>query len=168
MKYSLKLRGFLGWLSFSAGVLALDQFSKRVVVQSLELGGEIVVAPFFSWVRWHNPGAAFSMFADAGGWQRWIFVGLAVGFGVFLVFELWRLRRGEALQSLVYALILGGALGNMIDRATQGYVVDFILVYYQNYRFPAFNVADSAIFLGAVLWCWLLFNEYRLAKASRT
>jgi len=167
LSYAAKLRVFIGWLSLSAGVLALDQFSKRVVVQTLEHGGEIAVTPFFSWVRWHNPGAAFSMFADAGGWQRWVFVALAIGFGAFLVFELWRARRGELLQSLVYALILGGALGNMIDRATQGYVVDFIFVYYQNFRFPAFNVADSAIFVGAVLWCWLLFIEYRSTKASR-
>lgn len=151
----------LRWLGLSGVVIALDQYSKRLVLEHLPLGAEIDVLPFFSWVYWRNYGAAFSFLNDAGGWQRWGFVALAIGFSVFLVVELRRLRRIDIAQALAFALILGGALGNMIDRAALGFVVDFLKFHWGENYFPAFNVADSAIFLGAVAWFALIFREMR-------
>ena len=154
------------WLALAALVVGLDQASKWVVVTNFQYGDERVVWSFFSWVRWHNTGAAFSFLNDAGGWQKWFFVVLASGFSLYLVWELSRLRVTEKIQALVYALILGGALGNLADRLQHGYVVDFILLHYHQHIFPAFNLADSAIFLGAVIWLGLLFREYRAEKAT--
>ena len=151
----------LRWFGLSGVIVALDQYSKKVVVDHLPFGGEIEVLPFFSWVYWRNYGAAFSFLDDAGGWQRWGFVALAVGFGVFLLVELRRLRRTEVAQALAFALILGGAFGNMIDRAVLGFVIDFLKFHWGSAYFPAFNVADSAIFLGAVLWFTLIWREMR-------
>jgi signal peptidase II len=154
------------WLGLAAVLVVLDQLVKLVVVRSLELGERIPVLPFFSWVRWHNTGAAFSMLNDLGGWQRWLFVALALGFSGFLLYELRRLAEGERLQAFVYALILGGALGNMIDRLRTGYVVDYVLVHYQEWYFPAFNLADSALSVGAVLWILLLLREGKRERAA--
>lgn len=148
-----------GWLALAAVVVALDQWSKLTVVEHLAYGDEVIALPFFSWVHWRNPGAAFSFLDDAGGWQRWFFVVLAVGFCSFLLYELRRLRRDQTLQALAFALILGGALGNMIDRALLGYVIDFLKFHWGERYFPAFNLADSAIFLGAVLWFTLIWRE---------
>ena len=156
----------MGWLGLSAAIIALDQFTKKLVVDNLIYGEEQRVLPFFSWVRWHNEGAAFSFLDDAGGWQRWAFVALALGFGGYLLYELRRLNRREVAQALAFALILGGAFGNMIDRATLGYVVDFVKFFWGEYYFPAFNVADSSIFLGAVLWFWLIWRELRQDSAT--
>ena len=142
----------LGWLGLATLIVGLDQFSKYLIVSYLELAERVPVTGFFSWVHWRNEGAAFSFLNDAGGWQRWIFVLLAIGFSIFLIFEMKRLQRNQVLQALAFALILGGALGNMIDRALLGYVTDFLYFYWGNWSFPAFNVADSAIFVGAVLW----------------
>jgi len=154
------------WLSIAAGVVLLDQLTKLMVVSQLAYQERISVLPFFSWVRWHNEGAAFSFLADAGGWQRWFFVVLAVGFSAFVVYELRRLPAGERAMGWVYALILGGALGNLVDRLNYGHVVDFILFHYQVYYFPAFNVADSALFCGAALWIMLMIMEYRRGAPS--
>ena len=154
------------WLGFAAVVLALDQLSKWLVVRSFQYGEELPVWSFFSWVRWHNTGAAFSFLNDAGGWQRWMFAALAIGFSIYLIWELSRLRAAEKAQALVYSLILGGALGNMLDRLLHGHVIDFILFHYQGRIFPAFNLADSAIFLGAVIWFVLLWREYRAERAA--
>lgn len=151
----------LGWLSLAAIIVALDQYSKKVVTDNLAYRAEVEVLPFFSWVHWQNPGAAFSFLDDAGGWQRWAFVVLALGFSAFLLLELRRLRRSDTIQALAFALILGGALGNMIDRALLGYVVDFLKFHWGTSYFPAFNVADSAIFLGAVLWFTQIWREMR-------
>ncbi|MEZ5558237.1 MAG: signal peptidase II [Pseudomonadales bacterium] len=148
------------WLGVAALVVAADQLSKWFVAQTLRLGEEVVVLPFFSWVRWHNPGAAFSMLSDAGGWQRWFFVVLAVSFVGFIIYELRRLPERQQALGWVYALIIGGAVGNLIDRVLHGYVVDFVLVHWQQHYFPAFNVADSALSIGAALWIWLLLSEY--------
>lgn len=147
------------WLSISVVVIVLDQWSKYLVVGVMSLGEHIPVFSYFSWVRWHNDGAAFSLLAGSGGWARWFFVGLAVGFVGFLIFELRRLGRTGSALHLVYALIIGGALGNMIDRLLQGYVVDFLLFHYQEYYFPAFNVADAALSVGAGIWAVLLISE---------
>ena len=111
-------------------------------------------------MRWHNDGAAFSILAGSGGWQRWFFVSLAAAFTVFIIYELRKLPVGDRLMGLVYGLILGGALGNGIDRLLHGYVVDFIRFHYERWGFPAFNVADIALFIGASLWIFLLFMEF--------
>ncbi len=155
------------WLALAALVTVLDQLSKKLIVEHLEYGEKIVVSAFFSWVHWRNEGAAFSFLDDAGGWQRWFFVTLAVGFCSFLIYELLRLPRTDKLQAFAFALILGGALGNLIDRAMLGYVIDFLRFYWADWYFPAFNLADSAIFLGAVLWFTLIWREGRQAAVSK-
>ena len=127
------------WLVISAVVIALDQLSKWYVTVTLAHGERVAVLPVFSWVRWHNDGAAFSFLSGSGGWQRWFFVALALAFTVFILYELRRLAVTDRLMGVVYGLILGGALGNMIDRLHAGHVVDFILVHYGDWYFPAFN-----------------------------
>ncbi len=140
------------WLALALLLFGLDQLSKYWVVTQLAYQERIEVLPFFSWVRWHNDGAAFSFLSGAGGWQRWFFVALAVGFSAYLIYELARLPKNEKVMGWVFSLILGGALGNLTDRLLNGYVVDFILVHYEQYYFPAFNLADSSLFCGAALW----------------
>ena len=149
----------LRWFSISFLVVVLDQWTKGIAVDAMSLGDRIPVFPYFSWVRWHNEGAAFSFLANAGGWQRWFFVVLAVFFVAFLVNELRNLKERFSTLHLVYTLIIGGALGNTIDRLVNGYVVDFILVHYDEYYFPAFNLADSALTLGALMWAVILVRE---------
>lgn len=148
------------WLGISALVVALDQLTKWYVTTTLALGERVEVLPIFSWVRWHNDGAAFSILAGSGGWQRWFFVLLAVAFTLFILYELRKLPTGDRLMGLVYGLILGGALGNGIDRLLHGYVVDFLRFHYDRWGFPAFNVADIALFCGATLWIGLLAMEF--------
>ena len=154
------------WLGLSVIVSVLDQLTKWWVVTELAYQDRIQVLPFFAWVRWHNEGAAFSFLSSAGGWQRWFFVCLAIGFAGFIVYELSRLPKEEKVMGWVFGLILGGALGNLIDRLNHGYVVDFILVHYERNYFPAFNIADSALFCGAVLWIIYMFVEYRQQKSK--
>tara|TARA_B110000483_G_scaffold178915_1_gene211589 strand:+ start:547 stop:1077 length:531 start_codon:yes stop_codon:yes gene_type:complete len=149
------------WLGLGFLVLLLDRLTKYVVVSELAYGDRIQILPFFAWVRWHNSGAAFSFLADAGGWQRWFFIVLGIGFCIYILWEMSRLRPSEKMLACVYALILGGALGNLWGRMANGYVVDFILVHYQEHIFPAFNVADSALFCGVALWMILIFREHR-------
>ena len=120
------------WLSVAGVVIVADQLSKWVVTQNLHLGERIDVLPIFSWVRWHNDGAAFSILSGGGGWQLWFFVALAIGFAGFIIYELRRLPVGHWVMGLAYGLIMGGALGNMIDRVSAGYVVDFVLVHYHD------------------------------------
>ncbi len=153
------------WYWVAGGAITLDQFSKWLVSGTLNLGERIELLPFFSWVLWHNDGAAFSLMADLGGWQRWFFVGLAAAFAGFIVYELRRLPVADWAQGLAYGLILGGALGNMIDRLLNGYVVDFVLLHWRHYYFPAFNVADAALSCGAVLWIGCMIRD---ARAERT
>lgn len=155
------------WLLIGAGVATLDQLIKGWVSRVLELGEQVPVLPVLSWVRWHNEGAAFSILSDAAGWQRWFFVVLAVCFISFIVYELRRLPQQQRLMGWVYALIAGGALGNLIDRAVHGYVVDFVLLHWGAYYFPAFNIADAALSIGAVLWIGLIFAEYRRDRQDR-
>lgn len=160
--------GWARWLGLSAGVVVADQLSKWWVVSVLEPGERIAVLPIFSWVRWHNEGAAFSMLNDAGGWQRWFLVSLAIAFTVFIIIELRQLHVRDRYMGVVYGLVLGGALGNMIDRLHQGYVVDFVLVHYQQWYFPAFNVADSALSVGATLWILALVVGYLRERRAAT
>jgi signal peptidase II len=149
------------WLGFAVLVVTLDRVAKYIVVQVLALGERIPVWPFFSWIHLQNEGAAFSFLSGAGGWQRWLFVAIAIGFSIYLIYEMLRLPVDKKLQGWAFALILGGAWGNLIDRILSGRVVDFVLVHYQHYYFPAFNVADSAIFLGAVAWIALMIRDSR-------
>ncbi len=154
------------WLGLSGLVVLLDQLTKYYVVSALAYDERIQVLPFFAWVRWHNEGAAFSFLAGAGGWQRYFFICLAIGFSAFIIYELKRLPKEDRLMGCVFGLILGGAIGNLIDRLTHGYVVDFILVHYNQYNFPAFNIADSALFCGAALWILLMIHEHRQGKTT--
>ena len=154
------------WFSIAGVVVALDQVTKWVVTSQLDYGDRVSVLPIFSWVRWHNDGAAFSMLAGGGGWQRWFFIALAIGFTVFIVTELRKLQPRQWLMGVGYSLIMGGALGNMFDRARLEYVVDFVLLHYRSYYFPAFNVADAALTVGAVLWLYAMWQDARWEKAN--
>ncbi len=156
----------LKWLGLGGFVLGSDQLTKWWVQNTLMLGERIEIFPWFSWVRWHNEGAAFSFLNSAGGWQRWFFVVLAIVFVGFILLELWRMPVRDRWMGWAYGLILGGALGNFVDRLMDGYVVDFVLVHYAEYYFPAFNVADSALFMGAVLWIWRMLTESRQKKRA--
>jgi signal peptidase II len=139
------------WLIVSAMVIALDQWTKRLIETHLEPFESRAVLPVFDLVRTYNRGVAFSMFNDSSGWQRWAFSALALGVSVALVTWLARLERRAQLQAAALALILAGALGNLLDRLRLGMVVDFLNVHWHEHYFPAFNVADSAITVGAGL-----------------
>lgn len=135
------------WLWLAAAVVVADLATKAWVVAVFREGQELPVTSFFSLVLAYNTGAAFSFLAGAGGWQRWFFTAIAVAASVLLV---WMLRRGGSrLLCLGLALILGGALGNLWDRVTLGRVTDFLLFHYAGWSWPAFNIADSAITVGA-------------------
>ena len=140
----------LHWLWLSALVLTLDLWTKSLADSQLSLYQRIEVLPFFNITLAYNSGAAFSFLADAGGWQRWFFTAIAVVASVVIIGWLLKLK-GERLVALGLALILGGALGNLWDRVTLGHVVDFLDFHWAGYHFPAFNLADSAITLGAIL-----------------
>ncbi|WP_343597762.1 signal peptidase II [Acinetobacter sp.] len=149
------------WLGLSVLAIVLDQWTKHIASTHLNYAEPLHVLPFLNWTLLHNYGAAFSFLSDAGGWQQYLFMGLAGA--VSLVFVFWLMKMPKTIKVLpaAIALILGGALGNLIDRVTLGYVVDFVHVYYQNHNFPAFNVADSAITLGTIL---LLIDTFFLEK----
>lgn len=138
------------WLWLSLVVLAADQATKWVVTREFELFESVAVNPYLDITLLHNTGAAFSFLAGAGGWQRWLFIGLGVVVSIVILFWLRRLpARGQSWLAIGLSLVVGGALGNVIDRVHYGYVIDFIHVHYQDAYFPAFNVADSAITVGA-------------------
>jgi signal peptidase II len=142
----------LPWLAVSVLVIALDQFTKHIALTALEYLQRVAVIPgFLNWTLAFNTGAAFSFLHDAGGWQRWLFAVLAIMVSAVLVVWLARTPRGDWRNAAPLALIIGGALGNLIDRLRLGQVTDFIEVYYRDWSWPAFNVADSAICVGAVL-----------------
>ncbi|MDR1994444.1 MAG: signal peptidase II [Azonexus sp.] len=138
------------WYGLAGLVIVLDQLSKWVVLNSLDYGQSITVTPFWNWVLTFNPGAAFSFLADQPGWQRWFFTILALAVSAWIAVVL-RQHPQHKLASLALALILGGALGNVIDRLRFGAVVDFVQWHAAGYYWPAFNVADAAITVGAVL-----------------
>ena len=144
--------GASNWLWLSLGIIILDRWVKLLIVDNFQLYQSVTVLPVLDITRLHNTGAAFSFLANASGWQRWFFIGLGVVVsGVILVWLRRLPERGQQLLASGLALILGGALGNVIDRVQWGYVVDFIHVHYERWYFPAFNVADSAITVGAGL-----------------
>ena len=147
------------WLWISLIVVALDVLTKQAILATFKPGEEKVILPFFSLVLAFNPGAAFSFLADADGWQRWFFSAIAIVASVVIV---WLLRRGGShWYCVALALILGGALGNVWDRLTTGLVVDFLLFHWRGWAYPAFNVADSAITIGAVL---LIADSFRARR----
>jgi signal peptidase II len=141
----------LKWLWVSAITLLLDQASKLAIDGSMRLFESIPLIPFFNLTYVHNTGAAFSLLSEAGGWQRWLFAGLAVVMSSVIGVWLYRLKNHETLMAVALSLVLGGAVGNLIDRIAYGYVIDFLDVYYRNWHWPAFNIADSAICVGVGL-----------------
>lgn len=148
----------LKWLWLSIVVIALDQITKALASAHLVLHEPVPVLPLFNLTLMHNSGAAFSFLAQAGGWQRWFFVAVAVAVSVALTWWLRQLQRNQLWLAVALALVLGGALGNVWDRITLGYVVDFVDIYYGAWHWPAFNIADSAISVGAIM---LLVDAFR-------
>ena len=151
------------WLGWAAIVLIVDQFTKTLILGYYRLGDHTPVTSFFNVVRAHNTGAAFSFLADHSGWQRWFFTAIGIAAAGFIVWML-KSHPGQKLFSFALASILGGAIGNVIDRMLHGYVVDFLDFYWGNWHFPAFNVADSAITLGAIC---LVLDEIRRVRRGR-
>ena len=155
MKLGFKTPFDLGathWLWLTLLIVVADQWTKRLVTDHLEEFEAVVLLPVLDFMRLHNEGAAFSMLSDASGWQRWFFSVLAIGVSVGILIWLQRLpARGKSLLAAGLCLVMGGAIGNVIDRIRLGHVIDFIRVHYAEWYFPAFNVADSAITLGAGL-----------------
>ena len=152
----------LPWLGLALILLIADQFTKVLILGYYQLGDSSLVTGFFNIVRVHNSGAAFSFLASASGWQRWFFTTVGVGAAVFIIYML-RSHPGQKLFSFALACILGGAIGNVIDRLLHGYVVDFLDFHYAGMHFPAFNIADSAISVGAA--CLILDELLRVRRA---
>jgi signal peptidase II len=141
--------GASNWLWLSFFVVLLDQATKALVIGMVKAQDAIALLPVLDIVYLENTGAAFSIFAQASGWQRWFFIVLALGVSLVLMIWLRRLRAGQTILAIGLALVLGGALGNVIDRVMHGYVVDFVYFHWRSWYFPAFNIADTAISLGA-------------------
>ncbi|MEB2653655.1 signal peptidase II [Pseudomonas siliginis] len=160
--------GRLSWLWLSLLVLVIDQASKFYFEARLEMFQQIVIIPdLFSWTLAYNTGAAFSFLADSSGWQRWLFALIAIVVSAVLVVWLKRLGRNETWLAVALALVLGGALGNLYDRIALGHVIDFILVHWQNrWYFPAFNIADSAITVGAIMLALDMFKSKKTEEAA--
>ena len=158
-------RRFILWLCIAAIVFLCDQISKSLILSYFRLGdGRVVLENYFNIVRVHNPGAAFSFMASADGWQRWLFTAIGLLAAVFIT-ALIKSNSSQKLFSFALAFILGGALGNVLDRVMYGYVVDFLDFYTGDWHFPAFNLADSAITLGAI--CLLLDELLRVRQAKK-
>lgn len=146
-----RLPGQLGWLWLTVLVIVLDQLAKFLMVTHFQVYERLEVLPVFNLTLAYNPGAAFSFLADAGGWQRWFFTLVAAIAVVMILVWLARMKADEKLQGAALALILAGALGNLLDRIRLGHVVDFLDFHWGYQHFPAFNIADSAITVGAML-----------------
>jgi signal peptidase II len=154
-----------GWLALAAAVAAADQLTKWLMLQMLTHGRTIEVTAFFKLVLVYNPGAAFSFLADQSGWQRWFFVVLAVVICGWLAALLHR-HQSETALPLAFSLIIGGAIGNVVDRLVYGAVVDFLYFHIGQYAWPAFNLADSAITVGVALMLWSQFRPHPTTKES--
>jgi len=142
----------LRWLWISAAVLLLDQRTKYLVVANMQEYQRIDIWPFFDLVRRHNTGAAFSILADASGWQHWLFIGLGIAVSGWIIWWQWHMpKHNHGVLASGLAFVLGGAIGNVIDRLIHGHVVDFLLFYVREWQYPAFNIADSAITVGVIL-----------------
>ncbi len=155
--------GLMPWLGLALLILIADQFTKVLILGYYKLGDATYVTSFFNVVRVHNAGAAFSFLANAGGWQRWLFTGIGITAAIFIIWML-KSHPGQKLFSFALACILGGAIGNVIDRSLYGYVVDFLDFHYAGWHFPAFNIADSTISIGAVC---LILDELLRVRRSR-
>jgi len=153
----------LKWLWLSLITLILDQWSKIAINGSMQLYESIALIPGFNLTYVHNTGAAFSFLSEAGGWQRWFFAFMAFAISIVLTIWLYRLKRNEILLAFALSLVLGGAIGNLIDRVAYGYVIDFLDVYYQTWHWPAFNIADSAICIGVFL---MLLESFGIGAAD--
>jgi signal peptidase II len=153
--------GILAWLGLAFILLLADQFTKVLIVGAYQLGDSTHVTNFFNVVRVHNSGAAFSFLAGASGWQRWFFVGIGAAAALFILWML-KAHAGQKLFSFAMACILSGAIGNVVDRLIHGYVIDFLDFHLQGWHFPAFNVADSAISIGAA--CLILDELLRVRR----
>ena len=151
------------WLSLAALVLLADQATKWLVLQTMPLGEVIPITGFFNLVHVRNPGAAFSFLADAGGWQRWLFAAFAIGVSALLIFMMRRAPE-QRLFCFAAALVIGGAIGNLIDRLVFGEVIDFLDFHWQGWHWPAFNIADSGITLGAFL---IIADEFLRMRKPR-
>ena len=151
------------WFSIAALIIVVDQITKYVASSMLIMHEPVAVLPFFNFTLMHNTGAAFSFLADQGGWQRWFFAVLALAVSIVLALWLRRLQAHEKWLALSLSLVLGGAAGNLIDRVYYGYVIDFIDIYYNSMHWPAFNIADSAITVGAVM---LVIDTFRSKSKS--
>lgn len=162
-KTSYSTSNLLQWLGLAFIILLADQFTKVLILAYYHLGEGTYVTSFLNIVRVHNSGAAFSFLAGASGWQRWFFVGIALVAVVFILWMLWA-HPGQRLFSFAMACILGGALGNVIDRLLHGHVIDFLDFHLGRWHFPAFNVADAAITVGAAC---LILDELRRVRRSR-
>ena len=151
----------VAWLGWAMLLLIADQFTKVLILGYYQLGDSTTVTSFFNIVRVHNSGAAFSFLAGAGGWQRWFFTAIGIGAALLMV---WMLKNhaGQKLFAFAIASILGGAVGNVIDRVLYGHVVDFLDFHWAGWHFPAFNVADSAISIGAA--CLILDELLRVRR----
>lgn len=160
--------GHLPWLLLSVLILVVDRVTKDIFEGALSMYQRIEVIPgYLDWTLAYNTGAAFSFLADAAGWQRWFFAAIAVVVSIVLVVWLKRLKRHETLLALALAMVLGGALGNLYDRVVLGHVVDFILVHWQSrWFFPAFNLADTFITIGAILLALDMFKSEKSAKEA--
>ena len=152
----------LWWLMLL--VLVADQVTKQVVIANMQLFDSIDLLPFFNLTYVRNYGAAFSFLSDAGGWQRWFFTLIAVVISCVLAVWLARNNKTQLKLNLALSLVLAGAIGNLIDRSIYGYVIDFLHLYYQNWHYPAFNIADSAICIGAALLIWDSFSNDEVKK----
>ncbi|XPF96078.1 signal peptidase II [Colwellia sp. RE-S-Sl-9] len=155
----------LSWLWLTLLCLVVDQITKHQVVGSMELYESIQVLSFFSITYVHNLGAAFSFLADQGGWQRWFFTAIAAIASIVFIIWLAKTPKDKKLLSIAFALLLSGALGNLIDRVLFGYVIDFLDFYIGNNHWPAFNVADSMIFIGAAL---MIFDSFKNSDKDST
>ena len=151
------------WLGVALVIFLLDQLTKIAIVGAFQLGESLPITSFFNLVRVHNAGAAFSFLADAGGWQRWFFTGLGTVAALVMVYLL-RTHAGQTLFCWALSLLLGGAVGNVVDRVLYSHVIDFLDFYYGTWHFPAFNVADSAITMGA---CLLILDELLRVRRAR-
>ena len=163
----IKLKGHVGatrWLWLAAAVIVLDQLSKWWLVNHFELFQRIELLSWLGITRLHNTRAAFSFLAQAGGWQRWFFAALAIVMSTIMTIWLTKLKEYETRLAVALSLILGGAIGNLIDRSIYGYVIDFFHLYYQDWHYPAFNIADSVICIGAALLIWDSFSSDSGAK----
>lgn len=156
----------LKWLGLSLLVLVLDQWSKIAIKGAMSLYQSIMLVPGFNLTYVHNTGAAFSFLSEAGGWQRWFFAAMAIIISGILTVWLYRLKKHETLLAFALALVLGGAIGNLVDRLAYGYVIDFLDVYYEAWHWPAFNVADMAISIGAFLMLLESFGIGAQAKGA--